>query len=63
MQCLYCDSPDTKVTDTVKDGIKVLRERACKSCHKKFYTEESRSITKQLSIKSQLRMNRNGKER
>lgn len=54
MECLYCLSPDSKVTNSVKDGKKVLRERVCKSCHKRFYTEETRDITKQLRIKAQL---------
>lgn len=61
MQCLYCGSPDTRVTDSAKVGNKVLRERACKSCHKQFYTEES-TVTDQIRTKSQLRFRRNGKE-
>lgn len=58
MECLYCASPDTKVTDSVKYGKTILRERVCKSCHKRFFTEETRSITEQLRIRDQLRINR-----
>lgn len=58
MQCLYCISSDTKVTDSVKTGKKILRERTCQSCHKRFYTEGTRSITEQTAIRNQLRITR-----
>lgn len=58
MQCLYCSSSDTKVTDSVKTGKKILRERTCQSCHKQFYTEETRAITDQIAIRNQLHITR-----
>lgn len=58
MQCLYCLSSDTKVTDSAKVDKKILRERTCQSCHKRFYTEETRAITEQIAIRNKLHIAR-----
>lgn len=58
MECLYCGSPNTTVSNSVKDGKKVLRERACKSCHRLFYTEETRGMASQTAIKTLLNSKR-----
>ena len=60
MECLYCGSPNTTVSNSVKDGKKVLRERACKSCHRLFYTEETIRLARQETIKKQLKTKRWG---
>lgn len=39
MKCSKCGG-NTKVIVSAKDGEKVLRQRECISCKKKFYTEE-----------------------
>lgn len=39
MQCIYCEG-QTQVKNTVKLKDRVLRERICKECNKRQYSEE-----------------------
>ena len=56
MECIYCGSPDTKVTDTAKNGKRTLRERTCQSCGKWFCTEETAAdISRQYILKNELK--------
>lgn len=63
MQCMYCGSPETRVTDSVKAEAMVLRERVCQSCHKHFYTKETSPAESQFIISTQLKMIRGNNAR
>lgn len=41
MECVKCDNDKTRVTDTIKYGGAVYRQRYCKLCKHKFWTEET----------------------
>ena len=57
MKCIYCNSTETKVTDSVKANRSVLRKRVCSCCGKGFYTEEKvgATIYEQNGIREQLK--------
>ena len=43
MRCPFCDSPETKVIDTIKEsggGMSIRRRRECETCSKRFSTVE-----------------------
>lgn len=63
MECLYCGSPKTTVSNSVKDGKKVLREKACKSCYRIFYTEETIRLARQETIKKTVKNKKMGKQK
>lgn len=65
MWCVYCGSPDTKVTNVGKAASKVIRARVCQSCRTQFLTEEIYRPEKQTALKTQLYKLRDykGKER
>lgn len=55
MKCFYCGSQDTKVVNCGKTENKVIRERVCQSCGKRFYTEETTAeLSRQIEVKKEL---------
>ena len=54
MQCIYCGCPESRVTDTAKAEKKVIRERVCQSCHKRYWTEETSPVNTQVFLMKQL---------
>lgn len=62
MQCIYCGSPEHKVTDTVAVETKVLRKRKCKQCGKYFWTQETAEASKQIFYKYELTKARHERE-
>lgn len=58
MRCIYCDSSESRVVDTAKVEKKVIRERVCQSCYKRFWTEETSPVNTQAFLMKQLRKSR-----
>lgn len=54
MQCIYCGSPKSKVTETIAAETKVLRKRKCELCGKYFYTKETAEASNQIFCKYEL---------
>lgn len=55
MKCTYCGSK-TLVTSSIATNKTVIRERQCKECKKRFYTEERvpETVINQYALKRQL---------
>jgi transcriptional repressor NrdR len=53
MKCPYCNSPDTKVTDSrdTDDGTSIRRRRQCLACGRRFTTYETVEETQIRVIK------------
>lgn len=53
MKCPYCNSPDTKVTDSrdTDDGTSIRRRRQCLACGRRFTTYETVEETQLRVIK------------
>ena len=47
MHCPFCRHPDSRVLDSrsADDGTSIRRRRACPSCHRRFTTVETASLT------------------